>query len=677
MNLASGEPSLYMGIDIESGEPGSPDAKYSVAIVNSEGKLLLKSYNATLSRIIRFTWEFRPEAIGVDNVFELAPNVSKLHKLFNLLPPETKVIQVNVINNQVLTLRDIAKKARVEIGQSKLNPMKTAYIVALLASKGYGTAIFMEEEKTIITISKGRGSKKGGMSQARYQRRVRASVLHAARKIQEILDKEGIDYDVHFRGGKGGLDRAVFIVYAPRRKLYGLIRPHRGINYIIKFRTIYGKKLALGSPEIKVERPIVVGIDPGIMVGLAIMDLDGNVLHLESNKNFDRGSLIETISRYGKPVIIAVDTAEVPETVKAVASKFQAVIYAPSKPLLVSEKINLAKQALSGKSPETQHERDALAAAYKALSIIHSKLDQIDSYLSKIDVDIDYDKVKEAVLKGSTVAEAVEAEIQRILMDEAQEHSRPRKQNLYCTEEKEDIKIKSLLDQIDKLRVRVQYLEEKNKELQETIKEYEKKLELCRSNYRKAALSVINGEIDNLKISLNLLEKELRRKEEELNSSIKMKEKILSLLLKTAKGEKVLARKITTLTLSSIRRSERKQGPLRPGEVLYIMNPGTYEVKALKYLSEVNISAILTDAASTNLSNSLKKFQIPAFNINNYKPEIIDDYIFIDSKVIDDSLKAKEKLEEKKEKEVLSDLAKIVEEYRKSRKKKLKLTKRA
>ena len=673
MNLASGEPPLYMGIDIESGEPGSPDAKYSVAIVNSEGKLLLKSYGATLSRIIRLAWEFRPEAIGVDNVFELAPNVSRLHKLFNLLPPETKVVQVNVINNQVLTLRDVAKKAHMEIGLSKLNPMKTAYIVALLASKGYGTAVFMEEEKTIITISKGKGSKKGGMSQARYQRRVRASVLHAARKIQEILDKEGIDYDVHFKGGKGGLDRAVFVVYAPRRKLYGLIRPHRGINYVIKFRTIYGKKLTLGSPEIKIERPIVVGIDPGIMVGLAIMDLDGNVLHLESSKNFDRGSLIETISRYGKPVIMAVDTAEVPEAVKAVASKFQAVVYAPSKPLSVSEKISLARQALNGKSPETQHERDALAAAYKALSIIRSKLDQIDSYLSKIDVDIDYDKVKEAVLKGSTVAEAVEAEIQRILMDETQEHPKPKRQDLYCTEVKENAKVSSLLDQIDELRARVRYLEEKNKELQEAIMEYKKKIELCRSNYRKEALSVINGEIDSLKVTLRLLQEELRKKEEELNSLAEVKERILSLLLKVVRGEKILARKITTLTLSSIRRSEREQGPLRPGEVLYVTNPGTYEVKALEYLSQTNISAVLTDVESPNLSNSLRRFRIPVFNINDYKPEIVEEYIFVDSKVVDDSIKAKEKLEEKED---LLDLGRIIEEYRKNRKKELKMTRR-
>ncbi len=666
MSLASSESSLYMGIDIESGKPGSPNAKYSVIIVNSEGKLITKSYSASLSRIIRLTWEFKPRAIGVDNVFELASDIPKLHKLLNLLPPETKIIQVNIINNQIVTLRDVAKKAHVDLGPSKLNSMRTAYVIALLVSKGYGTAVFMEEEKTIITVSKGRGSRKGGMSQARYQRRVRASVLHATKKIQEILDKAGIDYDVHFKGGKGGLDRAVFTVYAPRRKLYGLIRPHKGINYIIKFRTIYGKKLSLGTPEMKIERPIVVGIDPGIMVGLAILDLDGNILHLESNKNLDRGSLVETISKYGKPVIIAVDTAEIPEIVKAVAAKYQALVYSPTRSMLISEKIFLAKQALNGENPETQHERDALAAAYKALSIVQSKLNQIDSYLSKIDVDIDYDKIKEAVLKGSTLAEAVETEIQRILSEEIQEHNKIDERNIHCIENPRD-NIKSLLGRIDELRARIQFLEEKNKELLNVLENYKKELKTCKNKYRKEAFSIVSGELESLKVSLKLTQQELEKKEKNLEDIKKENEKIYTTLMKVARGKIVLARKISTLTINSIKKSEKELGFLEPGEVLYVTNPGTYELKAIEYVAKANISAILLNGSASNLANSLRKFGIPVFKTNEYELEIAKESIFVDSKIIDDAIKARKNLKEQK---TPIDLTKIVSEYRKYRTKK-------
>ncbi len=664
MGLASGEP-LYMGIDIESGKPGSPDARYSVAIIDSNGKLVLKSSEASITRIIRFAWEYRPEVIGTDNVFELARDIPKLHKLLNMLPPETKIIQVNVIEGQALPLRDLAKMANIEIESSKLAPMKTAYLVALLASKGYGTPVYMEEEKTIITVSKGRGSKKGGTSQQRYQRRVRASVLYAAKKVQEILDRAGIDYDVHFKGGRGGLDRAVFIVYAPRRKLHSLIKPHKGINYVIKFRTIYGRRLILGSPESRSERPIIVGIDPGIMVGIAILDLDGNVLYTGSGKSLDRGSLLEIITKYGRPVIIAVDTPEIPESVKAIAAKFQANIYAPSKPLLISEKIELAKQALGGRNPDTQHERDALASAYKALSNLQAKFSQIDAYLSKIDIDIDYDRVKEAVLKGSTLAEAVEAEISRILDESPSSEELKRVTRINMKLREEQNKIRSLLDRIEELTARLHVLEKKNRELTEEINEYKKELISCKTGSTFDFKSLKDQEIERLKNSIKLLNSELEKERQIINRLEKENKLLHDYLWKIARGDLVLARILQTLTIYSIRKSERSWGELRPGEVIYVKNQGTYEIKAIKYLAESNVSAVLLDELETNLSNSLRKFKIPVFNLADYSPMFLNDFLLVDSRIIDNALKEKEKFETKND----IDLSKIIEEYRKVRKK--------
>jgi predicted RNase H-like nuclease (RuvC/YqgF family) len=672
MSLTSDEP-LYMGVDIESGKPGSTNARYSIAIVDSKGKLVLKSSSATISRIIRFAWEYRPKKIGVDNVFELASTIPKLHKLLNLLPPETEIVQVNVIEDHFMPLKEATKIAGIALDSPKLNSMKTAYMVAILASKGLGTPVFMEEKKTIITVSKGRGSKRGGMSQGRYQRRVRASVLHAAKKIKEILDKAGIEYDMHIKEGRGGLDRAVFVVYAPRRKLYGLIKPHRGLNYNIKIRTVYGKKIVIGNSNVNIDRPIIVGVDPGIMVGIAILDLEGNVLYLNSEKGIDRGSLIELISKFGRPVIIAVDTPEVPDAVKAIAAKFQASIFSPAKPLPVSEKIELSKQALDGKVPNTQHERDALAAAYKALSTLQSKLSQVDAYLAKIDVDIDYDRVKEAVLRGSTVAEAVEAELQRLISDES-EACKPRNEVITQRTDETSTKIKSLLDKIDELTAKVKVLEQKNLELKELVERYEREISRLRVCEQGVLYKYQNDkEIEKLKSSIKLLQDEIEKRDKLIEDLKKENEMLLKSLIAIAYGKKLLVRTLPSLTLTAIKRSEKTHGPLRPGEVLYVTNAGTYEIEAIKYIVRSNVLAVLLDEKDTNLSNSLRKFKIPSFKITDYSPTKIKEYyIIVDSKIIDDALKEKERLESRRDESNIIDLDKIIEEYRRERLRDLK-----
>ena len=65
---------LYMGVDIEEGNPLSSTKRtlYSIIIVDAEGKIIEKQSRAPLSRLIRLAWYYKPKKIAFDNIMEIA-----------------------------------------------------------------------------------------------------------------------------------------------------------------------------------------------------------------------------------------------------------------------------------------------------------------------------------------------------------------------------------------------------------------------------------------------------------------------------------------------------------------------------------------------------------------------------------------------------------------------------
>ncbi len=119
----------------------------------------------------------------------------------------------------------------------------------------------------------------------------------------------------------------------------------------------------------------IVGIDPGITAGIAVLDMKGNLLFLKSSKKYGLKSAIKKLASCGKPLIIATDVKKPPEFVQLVASKFDAVLTAPEADLKRADKERLVSH-LNVKF-NNHHERDALAAAvyaYKQYEPLISKV---------------------------------------------------------------------------------------------------------------------------------------------------------------------------------------------------------------------------------------------------------------------------------------------------------------
>ena len=70
---------------------------------------------------------------------------------------------------------------------------------------------------------------------------------------------------------------------------------------------------------------IIVGIDPGTTVGLAIIDLSGKPIEVFSAKNYSISDAIAWIESHGTPLIVASDVTPTPAMVKKISSMFAAL----------------------------------------------------------------------------------------------------------------------------------------------------------------------------------------------------------------------------------------------------------------------------------------------------------------------------------------------------------------
>lgn len=650
-----------MGIDIEKGEPGSSSALYSIAVVDSRGRLVNKVSGTGLARFIRMVWEYRPGAIGVDNIYELGRDDASVVRILSMLPPETDVIQVNIIDGSIYSVREAARRAGISLEESKPSPLRTAYIAAVLAMLGMGTKVKALEERTLITIARARSPGSGGWSQQRFQRRLRASINAVANQIRSVLEEASLDYDYQYRASDGGLESARFIVYAPYSEVSRLLKKPSSPDVRVRVRPIYRDKLLfLGKEESSGEKPVIVGIDPGVSTGIAIISVDGSLLYADSFKGIDRGRIVELVKKYGKPVVIAVDVASPPEMARKLASYFGAQLYAPPENLASSEKRELASRLLGGSVKDT-HVRDAVAAAVKAFQGMKSKLAKVESYIEDMDIELDVERVKREVVMGKTIADAIEA----ALKEKLESLGDPGGSRVQRRESRKDDSYQGqeYASRLHVLEAEKLVLENRVRELERRLLESERALRRIVSQVRVEA--VRDAEVRRLRDRVETLEGEiesLRRKVEGLTSEITELEGIL---LRVARGELVMARVLDSMMEWSLSKSEKLLGPLSQGEVIYVADDSNFSKSVISKLSRIGVKGVLVKNPGSPLSRALEREGIPVEALDRY--EVVDrgkGYLLVSSRVVE---ALEQRREELKKRGSSIDLKRIVEEYRSSK----------
>lgn len=406
-----------MGIDIVRGSPLSHTSPplYSVVVINDRYEVLYEALEVPLRSIIRIAWDFKVDRIGVDNVFELAPTRKQLGKVFELIPAHTLVYQVTLENGKFVDLLRQAEKIGVQIS-SKPRPLQTAYIIALLVLNGIGTVIRGIGTRTKIIVSRARSPGSGGSRANIFARGMRTAVLRAVKEIKKRLEDAQIFYDIVLKRGKGGLDNAVIIAYADTETVRKLVKPFHGSDVRVVIKPIFSGIEFEGEEQVK--KPIIVGVDPGIETGVAVIDLSLRFCYTFSSKEFDKLSIISKVYSLGTPILVATDKNPPPDAVKKIASMLGVQLYTPSVSLSIKEKEELINWAMKRGvmiGIRTPHERDALAAALKAYKAFEKKFVEIERKVAELGLDVDVDEVKLQLLKGKTVNEALEYAIEEHL----------------------------------------------------------------------------------------------------------------------------------------------------------------------------------------------------------------------------------------------------------------------
>jgi len=603
---------LVIGIDIEPGKsPNSSEPPtYATVLINDKGEILEKYENITIGKLIRLIWEKKPDKLATDNVYELASNEKQLVKIISLLPDNVELIQTTYIDGQFKDIREVAKDNGIEV-QGKPSPLKTAYLSALLALKGIGTPIKAIENKTKIIVSRGRALGPGGMSSNRYKRHIRGLVLRVMKEIKEKLDKNGFDYDYTIKRTKAGIEKAVFVVYAPRQSLNGIIKKMKGHDLVLDIKPVYKSKIKFINKETTSNKPIIVGIDPGIEVGISIIDVYGNPVFFSSKRNMDREDIINVIRQNGKPILIATDVTPVPDTVRKIAAQIKCKIYEPERPLYIDEKIQLV-QKFSEKHNlkiDSPHIRDSLSAALKAYSDFSHKLRQIEGFLGRLDLDIEEEKIIECVINGNTINQCIEHELEK---------------DIFTTINKEEsVKI-----------VETKQVTSVNNSQYSDLLEYKKENERLR-RYIKQLLQYkdhLEKKINEMKSTINI-EVEKDRRVYELHNIISINTKIINSLKQEMENKDIEIQKLRKIIEKLVK-----------GDEIAIEIP-----KMLPYFKIENNELYLLD-------EKINK---------NIVDLVIDNYVLLDKDVIRDI----EILKKEKQLNVDSkvDLKRLFEEYRKYR----------
>ena len=123
-----------------------------------------------------------------------------------------------------------------------------------------------------------------------------------------------------------------------------------------------------------INRYIIVGLDAGIHVGYAILDLSGNLISSGTLKGASSEKVIEVISKVGVPVLVASDTSPPSHFVTKVSARLNVKLFFPNQSMSKIEKKEI------GHSIDDPHIRDSYSAAIKAYRKYQNRLRQIDSW---------------------------------------------------------------------------------------------------------------------------------------------------------------------------------------------------------------------------------------------------------------------------------------------------------
>lgn len=462
-----------------------------------------------------------------------------------------------------------------------------------------------------------------------------------------------------------------------------------GGNYLVynnMGKTVETENINLFSTSKTEERNqkwIIVGFDPGLTVGIAILDLSGNVISTKSFKEISRSEIIKHIIIYGKAVLIATDVYPPPKMVKKLASILNSKIYSPSKTFTVNSKTELVDNYLnelsSAKFPDNAHERDALAAAIKTYKHYQKKLNQIERRSEKLGLSPEeIDEVKSIVIKGRPISKAID-DILKIPESSDLETQIVEIENDMDSIDEEKLKnieeaARKLKQKIKSQQNQIKYLNRKNKRLKKEVNKYrdknealENRIEKLHYDYSKDILS--KKEISaKLSIIKGLHEKynEEKKRREKLEENLRS---IKNIRVQELSKKAVPVKIIESFTKEGIR-TACDYWKIKKGDVVLLSSSEGGGSQTASLLIKTGISAVIVmDKMSHPAEEEFENNNIPVLDASKIKMKMIEEFAVIDKDILKEEIENwNAKTNEKLKKEEEQKLLEVIEEYRAQRK---------
>jgi len=616
---------LILGLDIFPGDRQNPT--YAAVILNKAGLRIFEN-KIKRTELISLINKYRIKTVAIDNIFELFPTTREIMDFIR--KTRVRLIQVTGPLGKETKLTHLARIHGLSY-QSKLSPSKAAEICARLALMGIGSEIKIFEDITEITVTRSRSLGEGGQHQSKYARVIASVIQSATREISDILNENGLKYDLYYREGDFGLKSAKFIVYAPYETVKKVVTKYHGDLFRIDLKPLETKRI-MSLPTDRTIFPkklLICGIDPGETTGLAVLDLTGKVIFVGSRKNFGLTSIVEKIYEFGKPVIIATDVPKMPQFVERLCSKTGAICYNPRHPISIAEKNEMIRQL--NLEISNSHERDALIAALMAYKKYKNLFQKIDSVLSYIPIKINGDEIKKEVIQGKSIRDAIRRYLERGLSHLLQSQL----ENLGTETNKQITIQQKLIQERERLRQKLSNAISKIKQLEEKISELEKELKEKNIEIEKLKDLIIKKEkIWQRKINEKIEElkddyiKEIEQKLSEYQGIIsaqrnriaRMERYIVNLksLLYRDK-DKIPIKRLIKFTREEIEKLNDMYGIL-PGDIIYVEDPSGGGKKTAQLLINKGIRAIIVR------ENKFSNESLEAFELSNIPILLREDF---------------------------------------------------
>ena len=339
---------------------------------------------------------------------------------------------------------------------------------------------------------------------------------------------------------------------------------------------------------------LIVGIDPGVTLGYAVIDIEGNLMRLRSSKQLDLNSVISETTALGRVVLVGTDKAKIPSLIEAFAAKVGARIVSPQEDIKVEEKKSMTRDF----DLSDEHQRDALASALFAYKSTKSLLDKINRFIDEYKKYGIKNKIKELVITKKISIRAAAS-----LIEKKDEETQITEKVISEKKVNENDFLK-LYDKLKKYEAEIKLIKIYNNNLRNRVENLEKN--------RIGKLNNHNTKLDFQANKIINLEEKIRNKDnyiEQLKSSIKRLSSLISKI-----DDFYILKKLETFGISEFN-LKSKIINMKKNDILLVTNPNVVSNSVIDLLKDKIILIVHKKPISKKIEDNLPFLFISASSL--------------------------------------------------------------